>query len=79
MHSPLSVEKQIAIIYCGTKGLLGNVPVTKIKEFEHEFLEMMETKHKDILKRLAKGEIDAAITDCLEQTAEEVSSKYNSI
>ncbi len=76
LHSPMPVEKQIAIIYCGTKGLLGNVPVSKIKEFEIEFLDMMETKNKEILKRLAKGEIDEAITTALEKTASEVASRY---
>jgi len=76
LHSPMSVEKQVAIIYCGTKGLLSNIPVTKIKAFEVEFLEVMDSKHKEILKRLAKGEIDEAITSVLEKTAADVASNY---
>jgi F-type H+-transporting ATPase subunit alpha len=74
----MTVEKQIAIIYCGTKGLLSNVPLSKIKEFEHDFLELMETKNKEILKRLAKGEIDESITSALEKTAAEAASKFSS-
>jgi len=56
-YSPLSVEKQIAIIYCGTKGLLGKLPIHKIAEFETQFLYRMETERKDILDSLRKGEI----------------------
>jgi F-type H+-transporting ATPase subunit alpha len=78
LHSPLPVEKQIAIIYCGTKGLLSNVPIEKIKEFEKDFLETMENKNKDVLKRLAKGEIDEAITKTLDKTAADVASRYES-
>ena len=50
--SPLRVEQQIAIIYCGTKGLLRNVPLKKVKEFETDFLQLMESKHLDVLNDL---------------------------
>ena len=53
----MSVEKQIAIIYCGTKGLLSDIPVEKVKEFEIEFLEFMELKHKNTLAELAQGKL----------------------
>jgi len=52
-YAPMAVEKQIAIIYCGTQGLLSDIPVEKVKEFEAEFLEYMELKHKDTLTALA--------------------------
>ena len=48
-YSPLRVEEQGAIIYCGTNGLLMNVPVEKIKEFETEFISFMHEKHQDTL------------------------------
>src|SRR3546814_21087667 len=51
-YQPMSVEKQIAIIYCGTRGLLSNVPVGKIKEFEEEFMHQMEVRHRDVLDKL---------------------------
>jgi F-type H+/Na+-transporting ATPase subunit alpha len=76
LHSPMTVEKQSAIIYCGTKGLLSNIPLTKVKEFEADFLEIMEAKHKDILTKLAGGQLDDAISDTLEKVAKEISSKY---
>ncbi len=48
-YSPVPVEKQIAIIYCGTMGLLKDVPVNKVKEFENEFIEYLELKHRMFL------------------------------
>ncbi len=74
--APFRVEQQIAIIYAGTKGLLSDVPVNKVKEFETEFLQFMESKHKDVLNALAAGKIDDSITDVIEKTAKELSAKY---
>jgi F-type H+-transporting ATPase subunit alpha len=51
----MSVEKQVAIIYLGTKGMLNSVPVEKIKAFEVAFLSVMESKHADTLEALRKG------------------------
>src|SRR5690606_22494279 len=51
-NSPVTVEKQIAIIYCGTKGLLRDVPVSKVREFERDFLEYMYSKYRDVLDQL---------------------------
>ncbi len=61
LHSPFSVEKQIAIIFCGTRGLLAEVPVDKIKEFEEEFLSLLELKHKNILTTLKEGKLTEEI------------------
>jgi F-type H+/Na+-transporting ATPase subunit alpha len=47
-----------------------------VKEFELEFLEFMETRHKDILNKLAAGKLDDSITEVLEKAAKEVSSRY---
>ncbi len=75
-YSPLRVEQQIAIIYCGTKGLLRDVPVKRVREFEADFLNVMEATHKSILDRLKKGELDDSITSAIEKTAKELSAKY---
>ena len=56
-YSPFSVEKQVAIIYLGTQGLLREVPVKKMKEFEEHFLMEMENKHADILAEFKKGNL----------------------
>ena len=75
-NSPLRVEQQIAIIYCGTKGLLQKVPVNKVKEFETEFLSYMENKHKDVLNKLKAGEFNDELTGVLEKVCKELSDKY---
>jgi len=75
-YSPLRVEEQAAIIYCGTKGLLMKVPVNKIKEFEVEYISFLHNKHQNILDSLAAGKLDEKITSTLETVAEDLSSKY---
>lgn len=75
-YSPVSVEKQVAIIYLGTKGLLNRVPVNKVKEFETEFTQYLENKHAEVLSALAAGKIDDAITGTLESVAKELTAKY---
>ena len=76
-YAPMAVEKQVAIIYCGTKGLLSDVPVTRVKEFETEYLEFLELKHKDVLADLALGKLSDTITDTLEMVAKEIAEKYS--
>ncbi len=75
-YAPVPVEKQIAIIYCGTTGLLKDVPVTKVREFESEFLEYLDLKHRDLLDQLSEGILNNSITDILEKTALELVKKY---
>jgi len=72
----MSVEKQIAILYCGTKGLLEDVPVEKVKAFEKDFLDMMEMQHENILKSLKEGKLSEEATKAIESVAEDVASKY---
>jgi F-type H+/Na+-transporting ATPase subunit alpha len=76
VNSPLTVEDQTAIIYAGTKNLLRNVPVAKVKEFEKEYLQYLNLKHRDTLDALKAGKFDDAITNVLEAAAKEISSKY---
>ena len=75
-YSPMPVEKQIAILYCGTKGLLEDVPVEKIKTFEKDFLDRMEMQHEEVLKMLKAGELNEDATKTIESVAAEVASKY---
>ena len=75
-YSPLRVEEQAAIIYCGTNGLLMDVPVNKIKEFEGEYISFLHAKHQDILDALAAGNLTDEITTILESVAADLSSKY---
>ncbi len=73
VNSPMSVEKQIAIIYLGTKGMLNKIPTNKVRAFEAEFLRYMESKHKNVLDSIRAGKwgddeikgIEAAATEIL--------------
>ncbi len=76
LHKPFSVEQQIAIIFCGSKGLLSDVPVDKIKEFEIQFLDMLELKHKDILATLAEGKLTDEVSGTLESLAKDISASF---
>ena len=70
-YTPMPVEKQIAIIYLGTKGLLANVAIDRIHEFEKEFLDMLEMKHRtDVLDVLRGGKITDEIMEALKTEAE---------
>jgi F-type H+-transporting ATPase subunit alpha len=75
--SPLRVEQQIAIIYLGTKNFLRSVPVNKVRDFEKEYLETLERKHKNVLDDLKAGKYTDEITNTLEACAKEVLTKYN--
>jgi F-type H+-transporting ATPase subunit alpha len=75
-YSPVPVEKQVAIIYCGTMGLLKDVPVHSVKEFEKEYIEFLELKHRDVLENLRDGVLNSEITTTLEKAAMEIAMKY---
>jgi len=75
-YSPMPVEKQIAIIFCGTRNLLKNVPVRSIGDFEMEYLHHMETSHKDVLQNLKEGKFLDEDVKVMEQAAKEISAKY---
>jgi len=75
-YSPLRVEEQAAIIYCGTNGLLMDVPVNKIREFETEFISFMHQKHQNILDDLAAGKLTEEITSTIKKITTDLSKKY---
>jgi F-type H+-transporting ATPase subunit alpha len=76
-YSPLRVEEQAAIIYCGTNGLLMDIPVNRIKEFEVEYISFLHQKHQNILDDLALGKLNETITSTLENVVSELSPKYS--
>jgi F-type H+-transporting ATPase subunit alpha len=75
-YKPVPVEKQVAIIYCGTMGLLKDIPVNQVRTFESEFLELLELRHRDVLDKMKEGVIDTEITDILEKVASELTIKF---
>jgi F-type H+-transporting ATPase subunit alpha len=75
-YSPMTVENQIAILFCGTRNLVKNVPVRSISDFEIEYLHHMETSHKNVLQNLKEGKFLDEDVKVMEQAAKEISAKY---
>ena len=77
-HAPMPVEEEIAVIYCGTQGLLRNVELKHIAEFEKMFLEILRSKYqKEILEPLREGVLDENVSKLLEEVATEVGQTFN--
>jgi F-type H+-transporting ATPase subunit alpha len=73
LNNPMPVEKQIAILYCGTHGLLSKVPLNKVQEFEKQFLSVLELAHQaDVLTSLKNGIINDEVTAVIEMVASDV-------
>lgn len=75
-YSPMKVEEQIAILFCGTKGLLQKIPVNKVRDFELEYLHHLQISKKEVLESLKKGNLTDEDTKTMEQLAREISKKY---
>ena len=75
-NDPFTVEDQVAIIYAGSKNLLRDVPVEKVKEFERDFLEVLRAKHSDILATLKAGKLTDEAIDVLTSTCKDLASRY---
>ncbi len=77
-HAPMPVEEEIAVIYCGTQGLLRNVSLKHIAEFEKMFLEILRSRYqKEILDPLSKGILDENVSKLLEEVAGDVAQTFN--
>ena len=75
-YSPLRVEQQTAIIHLGTSGLLREVPVDKVREFEKQFHLLMDQKHKAVLDNFKAGKLEKADLQVIEQLAAELASTF---
>ena len=74
--SPMPVEEQVAIIYCGSTGILTGIPTAKIKDFEENFLDLMRTKHRKVLDTLKAGKLTEEVTDLIKKVVAEMSKNY---
>ena len=73
----MSVEDEVAIIYCGVNGLLSNVPLDKVAEFEKSLLQILHAKHQeDVLNVLGNGQLTDDAVAKLTKVAEEVAGRY---
>ena len=76
-YSPMPVAEQIAILYCGTKGLLADVPLEKVRDFQEQFLNVLRATHNDtVLRPLAEGKIDESIENEIRQVAADIAAQY---
>jgi F-type H+-transporting ATPase subunit alpha len=75
-NDPYTVEDQIAIIYAGSKNLLRDVPVEKVKEFERDYIEFLNAKHRNVLDTLKAGNLTDEVTDTLAKVAKDLSAKF---
>jgi len=76
-YAPFKIEHQVAIIYCGVKELLRDVPVEKVKDFERDFLELMEMQYRGVLDQLRSGILTDNETSVIEKVAAEVAERYS--
>ena len=76
-NDPYTVEDQVAIIYAGSKNLLKDVPVNKIKEFEKDLIEFLNAKHRDTLDTLKAGKLTDEVIDVLTNVTKDLAAKYN--
>ena len=76
-YSPVPVEEEIAIIFCGTQGLLRNVPLDKVAEFEKLYLQILKSKYShEVMDELRKGNLDDKISALMTEVAEEVANRF---
>ena len=76
-YSPVPVEEEIAIIYCGTQGLLHNVPMDKVAEFEKLYLQILKSKYShEVMDELRAGHLDDKIAALMTEVAEEVANRF---
>ena len=76
-NTPFTVEDQIAIIYAGSKNLLRDVPVEKVKEFERDYIELLNAKHRGMLDTLKSGKLTDEVISTLTSVAADLSAKYS--
>ncbi|MCM1510428.1 MAG: F0F1 ATP synthase subunit alpha [Clostridium sp.] len=75
-YSPMPVGEQVAILYCGTHGLMSPVPVERVRECQDQFLEVMRTQHQDVIDFLGAGNIDDNATDTIEKVMADVAGSF---
>ena len=75
-YSPMTVGHQVAIIFCGSRNLIKNVPVERVSDFQTEFLHHLDTHHANVIKDLGAGKLDDKAIEILKTAAADVSHKY---
>ncbi|MBD9027420.1 MAG: F0F1 ATP synthase subunit alpha [Prevotella sp.] len=76
-YSPMPVAEQVAILYCGTRGLLKDVPVDKVRDFQDSFLQIIRSNYADtVLAELKRGNLSEEVCKNIEKVAGDVAGQY---
>jgi len=75
-YQPMKVEHQVALIYCGTEGLLSGVPIESVKQFEKDYIEILELRKPEVFDKIRKGIIDDDLYKDLREVANDVAGKF---
>ena len=75
-YSPMNVGEQIAILYCGTRGLMHEVPVDKVRDCQDAFLEKLRSTHQEVIDFLGNGKIDDNATKVVEEVMADIAGQY---
>ncbi|UBM62286.1 F0F1 ATP synthase subunit alpha [Candidatus Sulfidibacterium hydrothermale] len=75
-YSPMKVEEQIAILFCGTNNLLRDVPIEKVHDFEENYLAVMRDKHSDVLAELKEGKLTDKAIETMKKVAADITGRY---
>ena len=76
-YHPMAVEEEVAVIFCGTRGLLENVPTDKVAEFEKQFLQLLHASHQtDVLDVIRSGQLTDDVVEKLTAAANEVTQRF---
>ncbi|MCF0236864.1 MAG: F0F1 ATP synthase subunit alpha, partial [Bacteroidaceae bacterium] len=76
-YNPMAVAEQVAILYCGTKGLLSEVPLDKIRDFQDQFLNVLRASHKDsVLSPLQQGQLTEEVETQIRSVASNIAGQY---
>ncbi len=78
-YQPVNVAHQVALIYCGTQGLLGEVDINKVQEFEISFIDELDLHHKDLVTNLGSGIISDSETEIIRKVAKDVARRYKTV
>ena len=78
-YEPCEVAHQVALIYCGTQGLLSKITIENVQKFEKEFTATLELRHREVLEKIRQGNLDDASSQILTELAKDVCRKFEVI
>ena len=75
-YHPMAVEDEVAVIYSGVNGLLENVPLEKVAEFEKQYLQLLHARYTSALDEIRAGRLTDEVTAALNEAAAQVAGQF---